>query len=122
MHTASSREFKGVIAEAGFTSIEDMRNFRIEHDDMGNAIANAVRDFVYNSLKIHQKFDNNNKINLIKSPILILHAKADTVTPYEMSVKLAKLKPEAKTFFPTEGGHSITGWQDTAILEFLKTL
>lgn len=122
IHTASGMSFRGVIAEGGFTSIEDMRTFRIKHDDKGNALNNTIRDFVYNSLKISQNFASKEKVSLIKSPMLILHSRQDTTTPYEMSARLSELKPDAKTFFPEDGGHNITGWQDRTILEFIKTL
>jgi len=122
IHTASGMNFKGIIAEGGFTSIEDMRTFRIKNEDKGNAVSNFIRDFVYNSLEISQKFASKEKISLVKSPMLILHSKQDTTTPYEMSVRLSELKPEAETFFPEDGGHNSTGWQDTIILEFIKNL
>ena len=120
--TAASIKFKGVIVEGGFTSIEDMRNFRVTKDDKRNPISNFLRDFVYNSMEVTQKFNSKEKINLIKSPTFILHSKKDTVIPYEMSVGLSRLKPDAKIFISENGGHSEVGWQNNKILEFIKNL
>lgn len=119
---AATKVYKAIITEGGFTSIEDMRDFRIKHDDKGNAISNAIRDFIYKSLDISQNFDSNNKVSLINSPMLIMHAKNDIIVPCEMSVKLSELKPDAETFFSKEGTHSSIGWQDSVMLEFLEKL
>lgn len=122
IHTAMSQNFLGLIAEGGFTSIEDMRDYRIKHDDKGNFISNYLRNRLYTSLEITQKFSSREKIASISSPVLIIHAINDETVPYEMSVKLAELNPNAETYFSETGLHSDTGWQDKAILEFIEKL
>lgn len=114
--------FKGVITEGGFTSVEDMRDYRIKKVDKGNFLSNFLRDSVYKSLVISQKFSSKDKIGNIKSPILVIHGKKDKVVPYEMGVELARLNSKAETYFPEQGTHNDVGWQDNAILNFLQKL
>ncbi len=122
VNEASRQNFLALIMEGGFTSIEDMRDFRIKHDDKGNFLSNFIRNLIYNSLKISQKFDSKEKIHLINSPMLIIHSKNDKVVPYQMSLQLSKLNPKAKVFIFEKGSHNSTGWQEEVILEFLETL
>lgn len=122
INEAMNSDFKAVITEGGFTSIEDMRNFRIKNDDKGNAVLNFIRDFIYKSLKINQKFDSREKIKNIKSPMLIIHAKKDKVIPYQMSLELSKLKPGAELFLSETGLHNTSGWQDKTILNYIDNL
>lgn len=119
---AKDLNFKGVILEGAFTSIEGMRDFRIEYDDKGNPVVNCIRDCVYNALQISQKFDSKSKITKITSPTLIIHGKKDSVVPYEMGVELFKLKPDAQLFLSETGTHNGIGWQEEAVLEFIRKL
>lgn len=122
IEVASKREFKGVIAEGAFTGIEDMRDFRISHKRNGNFMHVFVRDYIFKRLPITQKFASKDKIAKIKSPMLIIHAVNDEMIPVEMGKKLAKLKPDAQTYFSKTGKHCDYGWQDKPILEFLGKL
>ncbi len=119
---AKTLPFRGVILEGGFTSIEDMRDFRIKYDDKGNPVSNLIRDIIYKSLNITQNFNSKEKIGLIKSPMLIIHGKKDTVVPHEMGVKLSKLNPNAIFYSCDTGTHTGIGWQDSAVLEFIESL
>jgi len=120
--TAKDINFKGVIAEGGFTSIEDMRVYRTKSDDKINPVIHLMRNFVYNSLTITQEYNSKEKIGLINSPILILHGKNDIIVPHEMGVNLAKLNTNAELFLSETGDHNGSGWQDVAILEFIENL
>jgi len=113
---AGKLPFKGVILEGGFTSIEDMRDYRIKKDNK------LVRNFIYNSLVLTQKFNSKDKIGLIKSPLLILHGKEDRIVPYEMGVELSKLNSNAKFYSCDTGTHKGIGWQDSVILEFIGSV
>lgn len=119
---ASRRNFRGVITEGAFTSVEDMKNYRISHKRNGNVIHLFIRDTLFNSLPITQKFASKDKIARIKSPMLIIHAVNDEMIPVEMGHRLAKLKPDAGTYFSRTGKHCDYGWQDKPILEFLGKL
>lgn len=119
---ASRRNFEGVIIEGAFTSVKDMKDYRIEHKRNGNFIHLFVRDYIFNHMPITQKFSSKDKIAKIKSPMLIIHAKNDEMIPFEMGQKLAKLKPDAQTYFSKVGKHCDWGWQDKPILQFLEKL
>ena len=119
---ASKKEFKGVIAEGAFTSAEDMKNYRILNKRNANPVHLFVRDSLFKNLKLTQKFSSKDKIVKIKSPMLIIHALNDEMIPVEMGKKLAKLKPDAQTFFSEKGKHCDYGWQDKPILDFLEKL
>lgn len=119
---ASRRKFKGVITEGAFTSVKDMKDYRIEHKRNGNFIHLFMRDYIFNHMPITQKFSSKDKIAKIKSPMLIIHAKNDEMIPFEMGQKLSKLKPDAQTYFSKVGKHCDWGWQDKPILKFLEKL
>lgn len=119
---ASKRNFKGVIVEGAFTSIEDMKNYRIALKRNGNPVHLFVRDYIFNHMPITQKLSSKDKIAKIKSPMLIIHAINDEMIPVEMGKKLAKLKPDTQTYFSKTGHHCDYGWQDKPILEFLEKL
>ncbi|OGH97598.1 MAG: hypothetical protein A2039_03335 [Candidatus Melainabacteria bacterium GWA2_34_9] len=120
INEASKKKFKGVIAEGAFTSAEDMKNYRILHKRNANPVHLFVRDSLFKNLKLTQKFASKDKIAKIKSPMLIIHAVNDEMIPVEMSKQLAKLKPDAQTYFSKIGKHCDYGWQDKPILEFLE--
>ncbi len=122
INEASKKKFKGVIIEGAFTSLEDMKNFRISNKRKSNFIHLLIRDSVFNNIHLTQKFASKDKITKIKSPMLIIHAIDDEMIPVEMGQHLAKLKPEAQTYFSKKGTHCNSGWQDKPILEFLNKL
>lgn len=119
---ASKKNFKGIIVEGAFTSIEDMKNYRIKNERNFDPASLFIRDYIYNSIKVTQKFSSKDKIALIKSPMLIIHAIQDEQVPYIMGKRLSELKPDAQTYFSETGSHCDYGWQDKPILEFLKEL
>lgn len=119
---ASKKNFKGVITEGAFTGVEDMKIYRILHKRNANPVHLFVRDYLFNHMPITQKFRSKDKIAGIKSPMLIIHAINDEMIPVEMGERLAKLKPDARTYFSKVGHHCDCGWQDKPVLNFLKTL
>lgn len=119
---ASKKKFEGVITEGAFTSVEDMKNYRIAHKRNGNPVHLFIRDFLFNSMPVTQQFRSKDKITKIKSPMLIIHAQNDEMIPVEMGKKLAELKPDAQTYFSKVGHHCDYGWQNKPILEFLEKL
>jgi hypothetical protein len=122
INEASKKKFEGVITEGAFTSVEDMKNYRILHKRNANPVHLFIRDYIFNNMPITQKFSSKDKIAGIKSPMLIIHAVNDEMIPVEMGEKLAKLKPGAQTYFSKVGTHCSYGWQDKPVLEFLENL
>ena len=57
-----------------------------------------------------QMFDNGEKIQKVKSPILIMHAKNDEKISYEQSVTLSRLNPSARFFLVDDGSHDHSEW------------
>jgi pimeloyl-ACP methyl ester carboxylesterase len=122
INEAAKRNFKGVIIEGAFTSAEDVKNYRVKHKRNANFAHLFVRDYIFNHLKLTQEFLSKKKIAKIKSPMLIIHAVNDEMIPVEMGHQLAKLKPDAKTYFSQIGRHCDSGWQNKPILEFIESL
>ena len=122
INEATKRNFKGVIIEGAFTSIEDMREHVVNNERKSDPVSLLIRDYIYNSIKITQKFLSKEKISAIKSPMLIVHAIHDEQVPYSMGKKLSEIKPDAQTYFSETGGHCDSGWQDRPVLEFIKGL
>jgi len=120
--TASKMKLKGVIIEGAFTSIEEVKKYKITCDSSSNSIFLKIRDLFIESIPITQKFSTKDKIRDVKSPILIIHAINDNIIPCEMGKKLAKLKPDACVCISKTGGHCDYGWQDKYVINFLKTL
>lgn len=122
INEAAQKDFAGVIIEGAFTSIEDMRDFRIQHKRDANAVHLFIRDKLFLSLPLTQKFDSKRKIASIKSPVLIIHALNDEMIPFQMAKEFHRLKSDAKIFFSPQGTHCSFGWQDSVILDFLGEL
>ncbi|MFA6989351.1 MAG: alpha/beta fold hydrolase, partial [Candidatus Gastranaerophilaceae bacterium] len=86
---ASRDKFKGVILEGTFTKLEDMKNYaaRFKSQNIAEEVINKI---LYNSIPITQKFESINKVENIKSALLILHSRFDSIVPSWMSKKLAE--------------------------------
>lgn len=90
---AGSNTPKGVIIESAFTSTHEMSKF------------------MFPKLKLHRfvknKFININKIDKIRSPLLLIHGTEDETVPFYMGEELFKKAVEPKSFYRMEGvGHS----------------
>jgi uncharacterized protein len=87
----------GVILEGTFTSVPDM----VKASRFG---------FLPVSGLITQRFDNLDRIDDIRMPILIAHGTNDNIVPYEMSERLYAAAKAPKRLFKAEGGshHNLT--------------
>ena len=88
-----SSEFRGLILEAPYTSIE--------------ALAKKRYWFIPVGLLLRDKFDSINKVSQLNSPTLVLHGDADKVIKIDYGKQLYEAIPHPKKFiaFPG-GGHS----------------
>ena len=80
--------FHGLILESPFTSMTDA--------------AKNIYPWLPVKLLLKDKYDSENKIKNIKSPILIMHGKKDTIVPFRMGEKLYNLANEPKYSYFTE--------------------
>lgn len=90
---ATKNILKGVILESAFTSTHEMSKF------------------MFPKLKLHRfignRFINIDKINQIKSPLLLIHGTEDKTVPFRMGEELYKLANQPKTFYKMVGvGHT----------------
>ena len=63
---AAKIKTKAVIVEGAFTSIEDMKNYRVANKRNKNTVQVWLRDCIFNSMPITQKFASRDKIAEIK--------------------------------------------------------
>ena len=80
--------FAGLILESPFTSMIDAGKNNYP--------------FLPVSFLLKDKYESNKKIKNIKSPILIMHGKADKIVPFYMGKKLYELANEPKYFYVSE--------------------
>ncbi len=118
---ASRIDFKGVILEGTFTSMNDMRKFVTSQPINGKAFL-FFRNIAYKLVILTQRYDTKAKIGKIKSPLLIVHSEEDKTVPCFMARELRKLNPKAKVFISKNGQHSEVGWQNDEIFKFIKSL
>jgi uncharacterized protein len=87
----------GLILEGTFTSVPDM----LKASRFG---------FLPISALITQRFDNLQRIDDVKIPVLIAHGTNDSIVPYEMSERLYAAARAPKRLFRAEGGshHNLT--------------
>lgn len=121
---ASRDTFKGVIMESTFTNIRDaaihLTESKILESDL-HFWSNLSSNFV-KCMPMTQKFETDEKIEKISSPLLIAHSVNDETIPASMSYELAKLNPHAQLFISEEGSHHSSEWVKPRVLEFLKSL
>lgn len=87
----------GLILEATFTNIPDM-------------VRTSQYGFLPVSALITQRFDNIDRIDDVKIPVLIAHGTEDGIVPYAMGEKLFAAATSRKRFFRADGGthHNMT--------------
>ena len=89
---ARNINFNSVILESPFTSIENS--------------AKIYYPYLPVKLLLKDKYDSINKINMVNSPILIMHGKKDDVVPFSMGQKLFEEANNPKySYFTTSDDH-----------------
>jgi len=76
-------------------------------------------------LLLKDKYESSKKIKNIKSPILIMHGKADKIVPFWMGKKLYELANEPKySYFPKNEDHMIDFNEEllSSVRNFLRSL
>ncbi len=121
---SENAEFRGVVLQSTFTSIQDMSNDVLHKAYLG--VKTDHRNYFSHKLvkliPVFQKFDTKNKIKLIKSPLLIAHAVPDNIVPVSMSRELGNIRQDARVFISEEGGHNEHRWFYPRFFDFLKSL
>ena len=79
---AQNKDFAGIILESPFTSMI--------------AAGKTKYPFFPIKLLLKDKYESDKKIKNIKSPILIMHGKVDTLVPFWMGKKMYELANEPK--------------------------
>ena len=101
---ATKNEYSGIILESPYTSMIDM--------------GKRFYPFLPISVLQKDKYNSLKKLSMIKSPILVLHGKSDTLVPFYMGKKIYDAANEPKYYyFPDFDNHMMTYDQD-----MLKTL
>lgn len=95
LYIASKDNFKGVVLESTFTSLLDM--------------AKHYYSLFPVRILLRSRFDNIERIKMVKSPVLILHSREDEIVPFSMGVKLFEAANNPKTFCELIGGHNDGG-------------
>ena len=89
---ASKNNFNSIILESPFTSIEN----------------SAKNYYPYLPVKylLKDRYDSISKINMVKSPILIMHGEKDNVVPFSMGKKLfEKANSPKHSYFTSKDDH-----------------
>tara|TARA_B100000925_G_scaffold96355_1_gene70250 strand:+ start:880 stop:1599 length:720 start_codon:yes stop_codon:yes gene_type:complete len=92
---ATKHQYSGVILESPYTSMIDM----------------GKRFYPFLPIRILQKdkYNSLKKLHIIKSPILVLHGKSDTLVPFSMGKKIYDSANEPKYYyFPDFDNHMMT--------------
>jgi len=92
---ATKHQYSGIILESPYTSMIDM----------------GKRFYPFLPIRILQKdkYNSLKKLHIIKSPILVLHGKSDTLVPFSMGKKIYDSANEPKYYyFPDFDNHMMT--------------
>ena len=96
---ATKNEYSGIILESPYTSMIDM--------------GKRFYPFLPISVLQKDKYNSLKKLSMIKSPILVLHGKSDTLVPFYMGKKIYDAANEPKYYyFPDHDNHMMTYDQD----------
>ncbi len=121
---ASRDDFMGVILESTFTNIREEALFITKNKILESKYrfwAKISSKFV-EAIPLTQKFDNENKVSMISSPLLIAHSLNDKTVPSYMSIELAERNPKAKLYLCKKGSHHSSEWIKDEVLSFLINL
>ncbi len=121
---ASRDDFMGVILESTFTNIREEALFITKNKILESKFAfwTKVSSKFIEAMPLTQKFDNENKVGMISSPLLIAHSIHDRTVPSYMSIELSKRNPRAKLYISKKGSHHSSEWVKDEVLKFLKKL
>ena len=78
--------------------------------------------YLIENAKYIQKFANDEKIQRVKCPILIMHAKNDEKISYEQAILLAQKNPAARLVLEENGSHDCADWCYPHAKEFIEGL
>ena len=102
---AQNKDFGGIILESPFTSMIELGKLKYP--------------FLPVKLLLKDNYESDTKIKNIKSPILIMHGKADNIVPFYMGKKMYELANSPKYFyFPKYDNHMMNF--DKKLLKTLK--
>ena len=96
---ATKSKYSGIILESPYTSMIDM--------------GKRFYPFLPISILQKDKYNSLKKLSMLKSPILVLHGKSDTLVPFYMGKKIYDAANEPKYYyFPDLDNHMMTYDQD----------
>ena len=122
-NAAKSNRLGGVILNSTFTDFGKAVKANFNNFTKNKFVKDLIEKIPVEKILVKSKFNDAAKISEIDIPILIMHAKDDKRVPYEMSVQLAKNKPDARLYSVEKGGHTpFFEWTEHAILNFLAGL
>ena len=108
---AQNKNFAGVILESPFTSMVD-----------------AAKDkypYLPVKLLLKDKYESDQKIKNIKSPVLIMHGKVDNIVPFHMGEKMYELANEPKYYYFSEYDDHMMEYNEKllkALKDFISSL
>lgn len=124
VETAKNNNVKALILQSPIKDIKsaaiDISKFYFKK--MRMYMLRTIAGHLIRGCKFIQKFDNVSKISKIKSPILIMHSKADKIAPYYNSMALANENEAAELFLSKKGNHWLNEWCFDKVLEFIGKL
>ena len=100
---AQNKNFGGIILESPFTCMIDAGKDKYPYL--------PVR------LLLKDKYESNQKIKNIKSPVLIMHGKVDNIVPFYMGKKMYKLANEPKYSYFSENDDHMMNFDENLIKE-----
>lgn len=124
MQTAVKNKVKGLILQS---PIKDIKSASI---DLSKFYLRRIKiKWIRKYIKKHleevdflQKFDNINKIEKVRCPILIVHSKTDRIAPSKNSRELYEKKLNAQLYLAERGSHWEKKWCIKKISEFIENL
>ena len=99
IHTAQSKNFSGIILEAPFTSMVDL--------------GKKYYPFFPVKFLLKDKYESKKKLNLINSPVLVMHGEKDKIVPFYMGKQIFEILPSPKfSYFNQQDDHMMEYNQD----------
>jgi len=108
---AQNKNFAGVILESPFTSMVDTGKDKYPYLPV--------------KLLLKDKYESDQKIKNIKSPVLIMHGKVDNIVPFHMGEKMYELANEPKYYYFSEYDDHMMEYNEKllkALKDFISSL